>query len=113
MTFAQTARREGFIASLSVRGRQVNLLPNGPVVWALVETATPEAGEWAVSNEERNAARLKILVDAFTPTQFAALTPTSIFQDVLTGATYRAYKSDSQPVDIAITFTVETSGPSA
>lgn len=113
MTPAQTARREGFIASLSVRGRQVKLLPDGPIVQALVETAPLESGEWSVSSEERNASRLKILVDAFTPTQFSALTPTSIFQDVQTGATYRAYKSDSQPVDIAITFTVETSGPSS
>jgi hypothetical protein len=106
LTPVQKARLQGFNASLKTRGVVLTLEGSELVFNALLQPFNPDAGEFTISEETRNASKIHILRDAAGVDQ---LSIGSVFKDTETGRTYRVTRIEDQPVNIALVFYCESS----
>jgi len=109
MTAVQTARTQGFRASLSKRGVTLKLLPSGPSLPALIDATVPlMEGGFAVVREERVTCIVSILrVDIAT----VSISIGDTFENEDTDDTFRVTEIKDQPIDIAVKFTCEPLTP--
>ena len=105
MTAAQHARTEGFLASLTVRGVPLTLLPGEEALTVLVERIEPDQGEFAVARETAVGSRLHALR---THLNALEVTVGSVFRDPAALVTYRVTAIDDNSANIAVVLTCET-----
>jgi hypothetical protein len=106
MTPAQTARTEGFLASLAERGITFTL-PDGQTVCALVELMKPEQGDFMIGRPTASAARLHVLRWALVELRIGVGT-------VLTDDgewTYRVAEIEDLPVNVSVILVCEAAPP--
>lgn len=106
MTAVQTARVQGFKASLSKRGLTLRLLDTagaqtGSPILALAMPRPADGGEFALSKETANETRLGILRTALAG---ISVVPGNVFQDTTSNEKYRVTDVTDKPIDIAILF---------
>jgi hypothetical protein len=102
MTPAQSARTEGFLASLAERGVLFQL-PGGSVVEALVEPVSPDQGEFSVGRPTAAAARLHVLR---THAAELAIGIGTVLRDA-GDWTYRVTEIDDLPIRVSVVLTCE------
>jgi hypothetical protein len=104
VTPAQKARLLGFNASLIQRGVSLALQDSDSSFTALVQPVVPESGEFSLSNDTREAAKIHILRSA---PGIGTVMVGSVFSDSV--YLYRVTKIDDQPANIAVVFFCEVS----
>lgn len=104
MTPAQQARTEGFLASLSVRGVMLTLLPGEQPLTVLLERIEPDQGEFTVARETATGSRLHTLR---TQIEDLEINVGSVLRDPAALVTYRVAAIDDNSANIAVVFTCE------
>lgn len=106
MTPAQTARTEGFLASLAERGITFEL-PDGQTVCALVEPMKPDQGEFMPGRPTASAARLHALRSHLLELSIGI---GSVLRDEGQW-TYRVTEVEDLPVSVAVVLVCEAAPP--
>ena len=102
MTSAQSARTEGFLASLAERGITFQL-PGEQTVSALVEPSKPDQGEFSVGRATASAARLHVLREHLTDLGISIGTVLTDDGDW----TYRVTEIEDMPVSVSVILVCE------
>lgn len=108
MTSVQTARTQGFRASLARRGLSLKIMPDGATLTALLNVLPLEEGEFAVAKEERTTVEIGILRSDIGA---SVIGTGDTLENTDTGESYRITRVIDQAVDIAVKFHAEKSDP--
>lgn len=101
-------RIEGVLVDLEIRGRTVQLMPDGPEFTAFVESWTPEAGQRMLADEMRAGSRISILRTA-DGLHVAEIVPGVSFRDVQNERLYRVTETHDDPASVMVRFICELS----
>lgn len=105
MTNAQTARLEGFNASLTERGVSLQVYPAGATFTALVERIAPESAEFAVGSDvEREGSRIHVL----RTSKPATFKPGATLYDAAAARYHRIQRVEDHPANILVIGYCET-----
>jgi hypothetical protein len=106
MTSAQTLRREGFLASLEVRGVELSFNDGSTTTSfeALVEPFSPEEGEFSAQSYEREASNVHVLREAVP----SGIVIGSFLTHAAEEVRHRVTEIRDDKANICVVFTCET-----